>query len=198
MSTMNAKLFSDHVSVLVKPPLDIIQSLSPTKVDLWHGATGLILELVELFAAIVVHEDQENVDEELGDIMFYLEQIEQRLARMGIFTPPRTSIHSSPNMLNFLVCGGDLCDLIKKYVVYDKDLSSAVDVVVLSYALARALSDFKEMLILFITENSERTPDEIRHLNYLKLKKRYPAGYTDKAASDRADKAYTNPQNQVE
>lgn len=78
----------DHqmmVHVLVKPGETVLVSLSPDKVDLWHGATGVCTEAGELLDAIkkmVCYNkqlDRENVIEELGDLEFYMQQVRSRL-----------------------------------------------------------------------------------------------------------------------
>ena len=67
------------VAALVKPGADILASLDPGKVNLWHMATGIIGEAGELIDAIkksVVYNkplDCTNIVEELGDMEFYME-----------------------------------------------------------------------------------------------------------------------------
>jgi len=66
------------VRKLSKPGNDILQSLSPEKCSLLHGALGISGEAGEIVDAIKKHVmyqkplDIENVKEELGDILFYM------------------------------------------------------------------------------------------------------------------------------
>lgn len=70
---------------LKKPGEQILQSLDPKKVDLFHQAMALMIEIGELCDPIKKHLiygkelDIENLKEELGDIEFYLEAIRQNL-----------------------------------------------------------------------------------------------------------------------
>ncbi len=82
---MNTITHPEMVRALVKPGHELLATLSHTKCDLWHAATGIVGEAGELIDAIkknVVYNkplDRENVIEELGDLEFYMEQLRQRL-----------------------------------------------------------------------------------------------------------------------
>jgi len=71
------------VDALKKPGTDILRSLTPEKVDLWHAVTGIVTEAGELMDAVKKHIiynkelDIANVVEELGDLEFYMEQLRQ-------------------------------------------------------------------------------------------------------------------------
>lgn len=75
----------EMVTVLVKPPEDILESLTPKKVALLHMVSKLCSEAGELMDAVGKHIyynkdlDIENCLEELGDIEFYLEGTRQVL-----------------------------------------------------------------------------------------------------------------------
>lgn len=81
MSITHAEL----VKALTKPGQDILATLTPRKVDLWHHASAAHGEAGELFDAVkkfVVYNkplDLQNIVEELGDLEFYLEGIRQNL-----------------------------------------------------------------------------------------------------------------------
>lgn len=81
--------FKDMVAALVKPGEDIVQSLTTEKANVWHLATGVSGEAGELLDAIKKHViynkplDHENVIEELGDMMFYMEGLMQALGISG-------------------------------------------------------------------------------------------------------------------
>jgi NTP pyrophosphatase (non-canonical NTP hydrolase) len=73
------------VAALVKNPETVKDELSPTDVDLWHGATGVATEAGELLDAVkkrVIYRrpiDLPNIIEELGDVEFYMAQVRRRL-----------------------------------------------------------------------------------------------------------------------
>ena len=75
---MNIEMYDQMVENLVKRGDDILMTLTPEKVDLWHMGTGVAGEAGELIDAIkkyVVYNtslDHANVVEELGDLEFYM------------------------------------------------------------------------------------------------------------------------------
>lgn len=77
--------YVDFVCNLVKPGEDVIKTLTPEKVDLWHMGTGVSGEAGELLDAIkkyVIYNkplDVENIKEELGDLKFYMTKIMKEL-----------------------------------------------------------------------------------------------------------------------
>jgi len=77
--------YDEFVGKLIKPGEHILESLTPSKANAWHMATGIAGESGELLDAVkkyVVYEkdlDLENVIEELGDLEFYMEGIRQEL-----------------------------------------------------------------------------------------------------------------------
>lgn len=79
---MNEELettFAQMVAHLFKPGEDIISSLNPLRVEVWHMASCLPGEAGELFDAVkkwcIYNKplDRDNVIEELGDMEFYME-----------------------------------------------------------------------------------------------------------------------------
>lgn len=76
---------SELVKALVKPGVNILETLTPEKAELWHMGTGVSGEAGELLDAIKKHViynkpiDRENVIEEVGDLLFYIEGICQLL-----------------------------------------------------------------------------------------------------------------------
>lgn len=70
---------------LAKPGNEILQSLTPTKCHLLHMAMGVAGEAGELLDAIKKHViygkelDMKNVIEELGDLCFYIQGIQNEL-----------------------------------------------------------------------------------------------------------------------
>ncbi len=78
----------DHhtmVSVLLKPGQEVLNSLTPDKIDITHSAFGISGEAGELLDAVKKHVfynkplDRENVIEELGDLEFYMQALRAKL-----------------------------------------------------------------------------------------------------------------------
>lgn len=82
---MEKIIHADMVRQLVKPGGDIIETLTPDKMNLLHMAVGVSGEAGELIDAVkkaVIYNkplDRENIVEELGDLEFYMEGIRQQL-----------------------------------------------------------------------------------------------------------------------
>lgn len=92
--------YEDFVSDLCKPGQEIMDDLTPQKAHLWHMSSCLMGEAGELFDAIKKHVlygkelDIENIDEELGDIEFYLQGL-----RNGLDISRRVSIAGNTQKL---------------------------------------------------------------------------------------------------
>ena len=77
--------YAKFVGDLIKSGAQILLSLAPAKINMWHMATGISGEAGELLDAIKKHVvynkplDRENVIEELGDLEFYMEGLRQEL-----------------------------------------------------------------------------------------------------------------------
>jgi NTP pyrophosphatase (non-canonical NTP hydrolase) len=79
--------YEDMVSELPKDPAQIIRELTPTKVSMWHAATGVVGEAGELIDAVKkcviynqsISDHLEHIIEEMGDLEFYMEQLRQLL-----------------------------------------------------------------------------------------------------------------------
>ncbi|MNF40756.1 MazG nucleotide pyrophosphohydrolase domain protein [compost metagenome] len=77
--------FEDMVTALIKPGIDILATLTPESVNLWHLGTGVggeageLLDAIKKYVAYNKPLDRENVIEELGDLMFYMEGIMQAI-----------------------------------------------------------------------------------------------------------------------
>lgn len=78
--------YSVFVARLAKPGADIIATLTPSKAHLLHMAVGISGEAGELLDAIKKHVvynkplDEDNVVEELGDLMFYMQGMMNELS----------------------------------------------------------------------------------------------------------------------
>ncbi len=97
--------------------------------------------------------------------------------------------HSDMHLLHMAVgiCGeaGELLDAIKKACVYNKPLDRENSI--------EELGDI-EFYLHGIRAGLNVSRDEVLQANIDKLEKRYPKGYTDKAAQDRVDKAWRKAQ----
>lgn len=79
------QLFAEHTQALIKPGEEIVAEITPAKAHLLHMAAGVAGEAGELLDAIKKHTmynkplDIENVEEELGDIEFYMQGLRDAL-----------------------------------------------------------------------------------------------------------------------
>jgi len=75
---MTNETYEEMVKRLIKPGEEILATLTPEKVNLWHMATGLATEAGELLSAVKDHViynkelDLPNMGEESGDLEFYM------------------------------------------------------------------------------------------------------------------------------
>lgn len=179
------------VAALVKPGATIAAEMTPSEADLWHAATGVSGEAIEILDAnmtALINSrpiDEVNLVEELGDMEFYLEQTRQNLgitrdetlALVGI----RPTMGSFPESAALAVVGGDLLDAAKKVVIYKKAIDRASFVTILA-----SIEMVMENIRAVFGFTREHTLSE----NIKKLSVRY-AGltYSNDAAQERADKA---------
>lgn len=180
------------VAALVKPPADIILSLTLYGVDCWHAATGVSGEAGELLEAVLFPGDDGidvvNLREELGDLYFYVEQLVQRtgitidwdsvheLAINEIISPDMAIRHAA----SIAVHGSQVLDTVKKCAIYNKDL----DLELLRNQMHALLVSMATIGLMFGLSRGE-----CLNANIIKLSKRYSSlSYSDKQAQDRADK----------
>lgn len=77
--------YADFVAALAKPGDNILASLTASEADLWHAVTGVVGEAGELIDAVkksVIYNkelDRDNIVEELGDLCFYIQMIQNNL-----------------------------------------------------------------------------------------------------------------------
>ena len=165
------------VARLAKPGADIIASLTPVKAHLWHMASCIMGEVAELITAIESC-DADNTLEELGDIEFYLEGYRQGagISRSDLTGEP--TVDDKPRLL--VQVSGDLFDVIKKHVIYGQPFDRARAI--------HYLTDI-DYLLCQVRNGYGWSHQDVLDANYEKLSKRYPeGGYTDQAATVRADK----------
>ncbi len=195
----------DLVRALVKPPMDIIATLAPETVDLWHAATGIAGETGELLEALVGDPktmdilgqapcesgivDLDNIVEELGDIEFYMEQLRQRVGMdrnpdvdSDAMLIPLSIGRLLFNAAHIAAAGTAVLDAVKKAAVYNK----ALDLEALADAMVRL-----DLFMGSIRFQFALSREQVLTANIAKLSKRYAAlTYSDAAAHERADKSY--------
>lgn len=174
------------VAALAKPGQDILDSLTPQKVDAWHHASCIPGEVGELFDPINRHInfgaplDRENVVEELGDIEFYKQGLR---AAIGLAPATHLDYKAKGDALSYMALparAAEVFDATKKWVLYNKPLNVN--------AIEEALFNLDVVL------NAVRTSlgisrDEVLAHNTMKLGTRYATlGYSDAQAQQRADK----------
>lgn len=177
---------TELVSALVKDGGEILATLDPAKVHLLHMAVGISGESAELLAAT----DPENLLEELGDILFYVEGLCQGLGLSkgdllgGVAAPIcASSTGVTPSLrykIQIVIFAGDVLDQVKKHVVYNRELK-LVDLLLALGWLHHATTNLAAIEGL--------SDDDIHEHNLRKLGDRYEGlKYSDEAAEARADK----------
>lgn len=163
-----------------------VKWLETSAQDLAHSAMGLLGESIELEHTT----GEKNTREELGDLEFYKEHAEQALGKARAqfpFTPEPINvsrqatrdIEAAPEFSLRFYCA-QFHDLAKKAWIYNKPLGDL---------------NFEEPLVYiglclhFLAQKNGTTREALQAENQAKLEKRYPTGYSDQAAQQRADKA---------
>lgn len=186
--------YTNMVRSLAKSGQAIIDELTPTKAHLWHMASALLGETIELKEALI--NNPENWIEEVGDCCFYLEGIGLGLG-FDVFKRYANVMAVKEHSLlgdiseHLRERGRDLAiihasalfDIVKKHVLYGKELDYT------------ALITEAVNVYLFLTiaihhlDYQQHTLTTCREANMKKLAKRYEGfEYTNKAAQARADK----------
>lgn len=190
----NYKEHAAMVDQLMKPGKAILQDLTPIKAERLHMAVGFMGEVTELASAIenlsLYESDEEydavldNLKEELGDCEFYLEGLCQTYGVERIQPNPDLieNSHNLQNLIHLVIAAGDILDLVKKEVIYNR-------VIEVGGALFVATTQLRALYLFY----PEVTAEEARAANITKLltgdKARYKAGsYSNEAAQLRADK----------
>ncbi len=183
------------VGALAKPGQDIIDSLTPEKAHLWHMSGELRGELLELQIALE-NNDAENVLEEAGDMLFYIQGCFQ-FPGCSFFMP---SHNFEAQVIERLDHDEGYLDIVERYphstllreveaattmakriVLYEKPSDDKTD---FSPALWRAVAHLGNTL----RQHGHTLADAFAH-NREKLGERLPDGvYSNKAMQDRADK----------
>lgn len=181
------------VAALAKPGDVLLSSLTPSKVNLWHAATGISGEGGELLeglrAKVSYDEQRTNLIEESGDLYFYIEQLVQETGMeipWNDITADAYSMRIGQDMMlsygiEVAVCSAQVLDTVKKCTIYNKELNQTV----LSIQLYDLLKYLMALGLMFGFGREVAIS-----ANIAKLSKRYEGlKYSDKAAQDRADKS---------
>ena len=119
--------YSQMVADLAKPGEDIIATLTPAMAHTLHMAVGLAGEAGELLEHYIARLDlvpDSEILEEFGDSEFYFEGLCQS---MSIEIALTGSTSDDPFCLpGYVVATTDMLDLVKKMVVYNKDVDLMV------------------------------------------------------------------------
>lgn len=185
MSTRHQHFSFDYrtfVASRSKAPGQILTTLNLDKVDLLHAAWGIAGEVMEYYLA----PNQSNKIEELHDIGFYIQMIENRFGEVSVQLPPEPVKSDNEFMaeyrnpyLDLLNKANTFFDLAKKFVIYNQAEKQDM--------LVEAFAQFKCQWAVDLRKQGI-TIEEANLLNQSKLIKRYSNGYSDKAAAERADK----------
>lgn len=185
--------FALMVAELIKSPEEIRSGLSLQAVALIHSALGIAGEIGELQDPLVRYrflapdnvgnETRDNFLEEAGDFMFYVID----LRRVFMFDErPDLSHHRMPPSFNPVEAVGDVVDAVKRIAIYNK----AYTFDDLEPVCLRLLE--LELWLTHELDSAGLSMDMAMQTVLWKLREgpnaRYPQGYSDQAAQDRADK----------
>ena len=167
------------VSVLAKDPNKILESLDESKCHLLHMAIGIADEFFE-YELAELNKDNDNMAEELGDLLFYIEGIGIRFG----FTEDwyKSCEECSGFIANSTIKSMMLLNqTVKRHVFYEQDLD--VETLKQVYLSLKSMVRHYAMLALGLTLK------EISEANMKKLAKRYDGfKYSDERAKERVDK----------
>ena len=197
-----SKAFNTLVRNLVKPSRLILSEMTPHKMDGLHAIIGLTGELGELSIATT----PENLIEESGDILFYIEYLsnwaqvfnvdgkysdEDLNAYHETIADEIQAISNEDCPLGKVrIISNALQDLIKKYAIYNQ---AANDIGIMSI-MANLIHHFHALVadvssLIKMETGMDYGPVEYANAVTAKLMKRYPSGqFTNFDAKERADK----------
>ena len=185
---------AEMVRRLGKDGKNILETLTPQKVHVWHMAScvmGEVGELIEGYDQKGIRD--KNFSEELGDIEFYLEGARDGLdltieivanAPGHEFTPMTYPIDG------LVVEAANIFDAVKKWLIYEQKVDFGM--------LIGAMKRF-EFYMRMVRHNAGLTREQVLEANMAKLAKRYGPdySYSNAAAQNRADKNPLHPQRRV-
>jgi len=175
------------VKDLAKPGEDIIASLTPLSAHTLHMAIGLSGEVAELkehsllTMAEAVASDS-SVLEELGDIEFYFEGLCQSM--FSTLEPTGITADNPFCVDQLVVVAGNMLDLVKKMVVYNKQIP-------LMDFVNQLIEVRKHLDMVHVFYGATQAQAQVHNMNKLLKSKtaRYKEGsYSDDAAQSRRDK----------
>ncbi len=167
------EVHAEMVMGLTKPGGEIIAGLTADVMHLLHMAIGISGEVAEIVGALT----RENLVEEFGDLLFYIEGILSKTGEMVPYDEPCRAVDETW----MIVQAGKILDIVKKRVIYGKPLDTK--------ALRAETLALREMAICNMDMSKISVAEVLEH-NHKKLGKRYEGHkYSDKAAQERADKA---------
>lgn len=186
------------VANLAKSPDALLDDLNPETVHLWHMGTGIAGEVIEFMEALRAYititrdakTDEEwkqmrtdrraHLIEEIGDILFYCEGYR---AALNLDNPTWVEGLVDETGFGILASSGELLDIAKKYAVYNKPMTSdRMDHI-------QTHLNIIHTAIIETIGSLHCSYEDVMHALDLKLNhKRYPDGYTNEAAQERADK----------
>lgn len=172
--------YSDMVSKLAKPGVEILTSLDPMKCHIIHMCLGIAGEYGELECEIneLVNgsSNRKNVVKEFGDLEFYLEGLRQAF---NIERYDGARHRTGESLMSYTGSIGILIDILKKGIAYNKD-----------FPLDELETAFKdvECFLEHLRRVAQVTRPETIDVNMKKLAKRYDNFvYSDNAAVKRVD-----------
>lgn len=172
--------FSQMVKDLFKDPAVILEELDEGDVAIIHAALGLVTEARELVIA-VFNKDIKNLHEEVGDFAFYSEAMRQAIDDNYDLAPRETlTLAPTYDVTSFLLQTMNVVEYVKPAVIYRREVD-------MNNVLA--ILDELDVLLLGICNTHGVSVSEAMDANKVKLlTKRYPNGYSDQSANERADK----------
>lgn len=177
-----SKEYIDFVASRFKDGTSTVQDISSAPAahsQILHAAIGMMGEWVEILFA----KDQANLKEELGDFWFYFTALKENQG-IDLNSPRGTaSIGMLDIQSNMLYELGTLLDTAKKLCIYNKEMNQFTQFLLTGLVLS-IHDHFKKYV-----ETYGFTIEELECSNMEKLTKRYPTGYTNQAAQERADKS---------
>lgn len=177
---MQVAQYQEFVASKLKNGNDILSSLTGNKCNLLHLAMGVAGEAIE-YEQAADNLDGDNALEELGDMLFFMEGLRIE------FPQVIKALDNLPYSVTYV--SGLLMDRIKKHVIYNKSLNEPLKGcrIILEQEIANYLTVLEEIVEAEAADWDTST-SFLRQANVDKLTKRYPAGYSDAAAQERADK----------
>ena len=173
--------FVEMVAHLAKPGVDLMKEWNANKASLVHMLVGMYDELGEL----VGYTDRENLLEEAGDFIFYLQGAAKDL------NIPLDLSNREPLKFEDWNSVETLLTTLKRHLFYNKPLPEVDELQKMFKDSADSIYNFVTSKILYGWE-SMVTFEEILEANYTKLMlKRYPNGFSNEAANQRLDKQGT-------